>query len=480
MIINPTPIKTGNGGVIDSARLEAFGAQFSGDLLTAGHAGYDAKRTVWNKMIDKKPGVIAVCSGVADVIKAVNFARENHLLVAVRGGGHSVAGYSVSDGGMVIDLSQMKSVRVDPETRTATVEGGATWLDVDRETQAFGLACAGGVVSDTGVGGLTLNGGLSWMRRNVGMSIDNLIGADMVLADGRFVHVSEDEHPDLFWAIRGGGGNFGIVTAFEFQLQELGPEVMFVACMYPREAAHEVMEFWVDFTSKAPKKITSDCIHWAVPAHPAFPEELHGRPVTVLAGMYAGPAEEGQKALQPLREVTTPVLDLSNVYPYQAVQQMFDPFLQKNTLQSYWKSLYLPGLPEGTRNRIISWAERLPAPQSLISIRHLGGALSEVPTGATAFGDRSGQFLLSIDTMWLDPEDDEANKQWTRNFFYDMKTGTNGQTYFNFTAIDGGEANLLPDSYGPNYERLVAVKTKYDPDNFFRLNANIRPKAEMV
>ncbi len=481
MTINFQPVHNGNGGELPPERLEAFSQVFHGELITAEHPDFDTGRALWNKMIDRRPGVIARCSGVADVIQAVKFARENGLLVAVRGGGHSVAGYSMSSGGMVIDLSNMRSVRVDPRAKTATVEGGATWLDVDRETQAFGLVCAGGVVSDTGVGGLTLNGGLSWMRRKVGMSIDNLIGADMVLADGSFVHASTDQNPDLFWAIRGGGGNFGIVTAFEFQLQELGPEVMFVACMYPRGEASKVMETWVEFTKTAPKEITSDCINWAVPAHPGFPEHLQGTPVTVLAGMYFGPAEEGQRALQPLREITTPVLDLSNIYPYAAVQQMFDPFLQKGVHQSYWKSLYLGGLDADLRARIIARANSMPAPESLISIRHLGGALREVPAEATAFGDRSGEFLLSIDTMWPDPADDDANIQWTRDFFGEIQALTpDTQVYFNFTADMVGKGDIMAESYGSNYERLTAIKAKYDPDNFFRLNANIKPAAEMA
>ena len=480
MTPEPTAPQNGNYSTITSDALESFSQQFSGDLLTSSHEDYDTSRIVWNKMIDRRPGLIAVCKGTSDVIKAVNFARTNNLLVAVRGGGHSVAGYSICDGGMVIDLSAMRSVRVNPRAKTATVEGGATWLDVDRETQMFGLACAGGVVSDTGVGGLTLNGGLSWFRRKAGMSIDNLIGADMVLADGSFVHVSAEENPDLFWAIRGGGGNFGIVTAFEFNLYDLGPEVMFVSCMYPREEADKVLASWVKFTETAPNEVTSDCIQWAIPEHPAFPPELHKRKITVVAAMYAGPADEGQKILQPLREITTPILDLSNVYPYLGVQQMFDPFLPRDTFQCYWKSLYLDDLNEDTRARIVSWASSIPAHPSLISIRHLGGALSEVSSEATAFGDRSAKFLLSIDTMWTDEAANEANKQWTRNFFNDVKQGTNGQTYFNFTAIDQGESGLFADSYGANYERLISLKKKYDPNNFFSMNANIKPEPELM
>lgn len=301
----------------------------------------------------------------------------------------------------------------------------------------------------------------------------------MVLADGSFVHVSEKENADLFWAIRGGGGNFGIVTSFDFQLMELGPEVMMVACMYPRTEAEKVMDFWVEFTRTAPDDITSDCIHWAVPAHPAFPEELHGKPITILGGMYAGPPEEGQKMLQPLREVATPLLDLSNIYPYSAVQQMFDAFLPKQSAYCYWKSLYLDDIPPALQKRIIEWAANFPAPEALISIRNLQGAISRVPAEATAFGDRSARFLLSIDTMWKDPAQNEANIQWTRDFFKDMLQESKGQVYFNFNSDMEGPSDIIRDSFGANYDRLVEIKTKYDPHNLFRLNQNIKPK-EMV
>ena len=273
-----------NGQLASPEALESFQVQFAGEILNADHERYEQERQLWNAMIDKRPAIIAQCTGVNDVIQAVNFARDNNLLVAVRGGGHNVAGNAMNDDGIVIDLSKMRAVMVDPGNKTAVVQAGANWGDVDRETQAFGLACAGGVVSDTGVAGLTLGGGLSWFRRKVGMSIDNLIGAWMVLADGSYVHVSENEHSDLFWGIRGGGGNFGIVTSFEFKLYELGPEVMFAACMYRREHADKIMSFWIDFTRDLPDEMTTDCIHWAIPAHEAFPPELHGTQVTVLAG----------------------------------------------------------------------------------------------------------------------------------------------------------------------------------------------------
>jgi hypothetical protein len=471
-----TTLQTNHIDQLTNEQLDEFRQRFSGPVIEKNDSSYDTDRQLWNKMIDKKPGLIARCKGVSDVIQAVRFARENKLPVSVRGGGHNVAGNALIDDGMVIDLSEMRTVWVDTGKKTAKIQGGATWADVDRETQPFGLACPGGVVSETGVGGLTLGGGYSHFRRKAGMSIDNLIGADMVLADGRYVHVNANENPDLFWAIRGGGGNFGIATSFDFKLYDLGPEVMFAACMYPRAEAEKVLKFWADYTRDLPDEITTDCLNWAIPEHEAFPVELHNQPVTALAGMYAGPPEEGKKALQPLREVTKPLLDLSNVYPYTAVQQLFDPFLQKQALYSYWKCIYLDDLTEEVRQKIISRVNESPSPQSLLSIRYLDGAISRVPEQATAFGDRSARFLLSIDTMWTDPASNESNKQWTRDFWQEMRQFSDGQVYFNFNSDMSGSSNLLKESYGRNYDRLVDVKTKYDPDNFFRMNVNIQPE----
>jgi len=463
------------GEILSEEALNAFQLGFKGEVIMEDHRHYASARLVWNKMIDHKPAIIARCTGTADIILAVNFAREHKLPLSVRGGGHSVAGHAVGDQALVVDLSQMKSVMVDPKQKTAKVQGGATWKDVDHETQAFGLACPGGVVSDTGVGGLTLGGGLSWMRRKVGMSIDNLIGADVVLASGELVHASESENQDLFWALRGGGGNFGIVSCFEFKLMDLGPEVFFTACIYPQEEAEKVMRFWVEYTRDAPNEVTTDCIHWAIPAHPNFPEELHGKEVTVLSGMYAGNPEEGRKIMQPLREITTPVLDLSNVYPYASVQQLFDPYLEKQSLYGYWKCIYLDDLTEEIQQNIIDRARTVPAPETILSIRNLQGAISEVPTEATAFGDRSARFLYSIDTMWKDPQDNEKNIQWTRDYFNEIQQHSQGKVYFNFNADLVGPSDILKDSFGKNYEKLVAIKTKYDPDNFFNLNTNIKP-----
>ena len=460
---------------VDDQSLDNFQAVFGGSLVSDKDSNFEEVRQVWNKMIYKKPGLIAQCTGVSDVIQAVNFARENNLIVSVRGAGHNVAGNALVDDGIVIDLSNMRTVMVNPGAKTAVVQGGANWGDVDRETQAFGLACAGGVVSDTGVGGLTLGGGLSWFRRKAGMSIDNLIGADVVLADGSYVHASDSENQDLFWALKGGGGNFGIVTSFHFKLYDLGPEVMMAACLYPRSEAEKAMRFWIDFTRDLPDEITSDCIHWAIPEHPAFPPELQGQRVTGLASMYFGPPQEGEKLLQPLREVATPLLDLSGIIPYTAVNKMFDPFLVKGTLNSYWKSLYVEDINEELMNLLINRANEAPTSQCLLSIRNLHGALSRVPGDATAFGDRSSRFLVSIDTMWVDDADNERCMEYTRKFFDEVHNYSNGQVYFNFNSDMSGSADLAGDSFGSNYQKLRDIKSKYDPDNFFRINANIKP-----
>lgn len=308
------------------------------------------------------------------------------------------------------------------------------------------------------------------------MSIDNLIGADIVLADGSYVHASDSENQDLFWALKGGGGNFGIVTSFHFNLYELGPEVMMAACLYPRSEAEKAMRFWIDYTRDIPDEITSDCIHWAIPEHPAFPPELQGQLVTGLASMYFGSPQEGEKLLQPLREVATPLLDLSGIIPYTAVNKMFDPFLVKGTLNSYWKSLYVEDINEDLMNLLIKKANEAPTLQCLLSIRNLQGALSKVPENATAFGDRSSRFLVSIDTMWVDDADNEKCMQYTREFFDEVQNFSNGQVYFNFNSDMSGSDDLAGDSYGGNYQRLIDIKTKYDPDNFFRINANIKPR----
>jgi len=447
---------------------------FRGETILPGDDGYDDARTVYNAMIDKRPAVIARCTGVADVIAAVNFAREHDLLVAVRGGGHAVSGSSVCDDGIVIDLAGMNGVTVDPEARTAYAQAGATWGDVDRETQAFGLVTPGGVVSTTGIAGLTLGGGYSNVRRKYGLTVDNLRSVDLVTADGEFLSASEEEHEDLFWALRGGGGNFGVVTGFEYDLHELGPEVMVVTVMYPLETAPTVLRQWREFVDGAPDEITSQAPVWSVPAHPNFPEEHHGTPVLVAGGMYAGPVEEGKRAMQPLREFGTPLVDLSGPVPYTRAQQGLDPFFPKGEFRSYWKSRYLGELSDDAIETIVEYAEARPSPNTIVPLRARGGAINRVDPTATAFPDRHSPFLLSIDSTWEAPEDDEANIEWTREFWEAMEPYASDSMYFNFSMEEVGD-DTTRATFGENYDRLVEVKTEYDPENLFRLNQNIEP-----
>ncbi len=466
----------GKETLLDHETLDAFDGRLRGPLITPEDAVYDETRRVWNGMIDKHPALIARCTGAADVIDAVNFAREHELLVAVRGGGHNVAGQGVCEGGLVIDLSSMRGVRVDPEARTVRVQGGATWGDLDRETQAFGLATPGGVVSTTGIAGLTLGGGLGWLRRKYGLSCDNLISADVVTADGELREASTDENPDLFWALRGGGGNFGVVTSFEYELHEVGPIVMMAVTMYPIEAAAEVLSAWRDFMEAAPEEISSQALLWTVPEVEAFPAEAWGRNVVVVAAMHAGPADEGERALQPLREVTTPVVDLSGRVPYATGQTMFDPFFPKFERSYYFKSRDLAGFSDEVIDALIEGASDRALPTVLIVIWHYGGAMRRVGLEETAFPGRDTPYLFSVDAVWDDPAETERVIAWSRSYLEEMKPYTTDGMYVNFPGFGEEGETMVHSAYGPNYERLTDVKAAYDPTNLFRMNANVRPR----
>jgi FAD/FMN-containing dehydrogenase len=465
---------TGTEAALGESVIEEFESKLRGGLLRPGDPGYEEARLVWNDLIDKRPALIARCSSVDDVIDSVDFARENDLLIAVRGGGHNVAGSAVCNGGLVIDLSPMKRIRVDPERRTVRAEGGATWAHLDRETQLFGLATPGGEVSETGIAGLTLGGGIGLLRRKYGLSCDNLLSAEVVRADGRLLTASETENADLFWGIRGGGGNFGVVTTFEYRLHAVGPEVMAAAVMYPFEQATELHHAWRDYTEQAPDEVTSEVLLWSIPDIPEFPEELRGEPTVVVASMHAGPAEVGEHELQPLREFGTPLLDLSGIQPYTAAQSDFDAFFPEGLLY-YWKSLYLDHLDDEAINAMVVHAGNRPSPRTPLIVRHLGGAISRVPEDATAYGNRNAQFNLSIDSTWEDPIRSERNIAWTREVWTKMRQFSDGGIYLNFSGfLEEGE-KLLHEAHGDNYERLVALKTKYDPTKLFRLNHNIKP-----
>jgi len=459
------------------APMQELRTHLRGTVVQSEDPDYDRARHVWNGMIDRYPALIARCTGVADVIDAVRYARAQNMQVAVRGGGHGVAGYATCDGGLVIDLSPMKGILVDPQAHTAWVQGGVTWGDLDRETQAFGLATPGGVVSTTGVAGLTLGGGFGHLRRHYGLSCDNLIAADVVTADGRFVQANETENSDLLWALRGGGGNFGIVTDFQFRLHPVGPTVMLVSVMYPMEAAHEVLSGWRDQMLAAPDALTSNAYFWTVPAVPMLPPQVHNRRVVIVAGVWSGAIEEGERFVAPLRQLATPLLDLSGPTPYTVVQQLFDPFFPAYELYHYWKSLNLKSLDAETIEAIARWAVDRPSGRTIVDLWAMGGAVGRVAPEATAFGDRSAPFVLVFNTTWTDPADSARNVAWTRDFYRAMEPYSPGATYLNFPGFEEDEhlSRTVRASYGVNWEKLVAVKRKYDPTNFFRRNQNIPP-----
>ena len=467
MAIHPT-------ASIDTAA--ALAARLTGQVITPGHRDYDAARGVWNGMIDKRPAAIARCADADDVATAIRFAADHELPLSVRGGGHNVAGTAIVDQGVVVDLSEMRGVRIDARGRTVHVQGGARWADVDRVTAPLGLATPGGVVSDTGVAGLSLSGGVSHQRRRDGMTVDNLVSAEVVLADGRQVRASADEHSDLYWALRGGGGNFGVVTSFEFRLHELGPDVFALNVAYSLEDARQVLAGWRDAVADAPDELSTAGLVWSLPVDDALPEELRGAPYVGVAGMWAGDPADGERATRALRELATPVLDMSGTVPYIDFQQSLDPFFPAG-VRRYWKALYLDGFSDGAIDTTVDWSERRASPETLVIVRHCGGAIARVGAEETAFGDRSSEWMLSIDSTWQDAADDASNVDYTRAFYDAATPYSNGQTYFNFPGLlEEGDAAVRA-SYGANHERLARIKAEYDPENRFRLNQNIAPAA---
>ena len=454
----------------------ALAERLIGHVIAPEQPEYDSARRLWNGMIDKRPAAIARCADETDVAEAIRFATEHDLPLAVRGGGHNVAGTASVDHGTVIDLSAMRSVRIDPSRRTVHVQGGATWADVDRVTAPLGLATPGGVVSETGVAGLALSGGVSHQRRRDGMTIDNLVSAEVVLADGRRVRASADEHADLHWALRGGGGNFGVVTSFELRLHELGPQVYGLNVAYPIEDAARVLAGWRDAVADAPDELSTAGFIWSMPVDDALPDELRGAPYAGVVGMWAGHPDEGERATRELRELATPLLDMSGPVEYLEFQSSLDPFFPAG-VRRYWKALYLDGFSDAAIDTTVDWANRRPSSDTLVIVRHCGGAMARVGAEDAAFGDRSSEWMLSIDSSWHDPADDAANVAYTRGFWDAAVPYSDGKTYFNFPGLfEEGDAAVRA-SYGANHARLACTKAAYDPDNVFRLNQNIRPAA---
>jgi hypothetical protein len=464
----------GTDTVLEERIVEEFGVKLRGELLRSGDTGYDEARRVWNGMIDKYPALVVRCMSAADVINSVNFARDNHLLLAVRGGGHNVVGTATVDGGLLIDLSSMKGIHIDPERRTARAEGGVTIGELDRNTQAFGLATPLGVVSETGIAGLTLGGGLGWLMRKYGLSCDNLVSVEVVTSDGRFLTASEEENPELFWGIRGGGGNFGVVTCFEYRLHPVGPEVMFGFVFYPGDRAKEVLRFLNEYMAQVRDEVSPVGVLGWVPHDQTFPKECHGEHYVALLAMHAGDVEEGKRVLQPLRELREPIADFSGSIPYVEAQKLLDEFYPEGG-RYYWKSTNVDRLDDEAIECLIAHAETAPSQYSTIHIRYQGGAVGRIKTSETAFGDRSAPMLLSIEANWENPQDDEANVAWVQECVFDMRRFSDGGTYLNFAGFLEEGDQLIRDAYGENYERLVALKNEYDPTNLFRLNQNIKP-----
>lgn len=456
---------------------KALQAGMIGELLGPDHPGYVAARAVWNADIDRRPALIARCRGVADVIAATRHARERGLLTAVRGGGHAVAGHAVCDDGIVIDLSPMTSSRVDPVKSTIRLEGGALNEHLDRESQAFGLAATGGFVSHTGVGGLTLGGGIGHLMRKFGLTIDSLRSCDVVTADGEFVIASENENADLFWGLRGGGGNFGIVTSFEFALQPLGPQVLAGMLAWPMDEAPRVLSRLREFAAVAPDEVGVMANLRLAPPLPVIPKALHGKPIVALIVTYAGPADEGTAAFQPLRDgLPAPAVDAVATKAYCAHQKMLDAALPHGR-HYYWKSHKLGPLDEPIIGVIVEQASRITSPLSTIPIFTFGGAVARVPQEATAFAHRDACHDINIVGSWM-PDDPEPQRHvdWVRGFFAALEPHSRG-VYVNFTSDDSSSRVRTGAYSARQWQRLVALKTKYDPTNFFRCNANIPPAA---
>jgi FAD/FMN-containing dehydrogenase len=447
---------------------------FRGRLINAGHADYDSARAVWNGAIDRRPRLIARCVGTPDVVAAVRFARDHDLEIAIRGGGHNVAGTAVCDDGIVIDLSAMRAVRVEPANRRAWVQGGALWGDVDHETQAHGLATTGGIVSHTGVAGLTLGGGVGWLMRKHGLTVDNLLAAEVVTADGKRLHASEDEHPELFWALRGGGGNFGVVTSFEFRLHSVGPAVLAGPILWDAADVGEVLRFYRDFAREAPDELGTVVRFGAVPPLPIMPEHLHGRPVVIVGTCYAGPIEDGEEALRPLRAFRKPLFDLVGPAPYVGFQSALDSTVAHGW-NYYWKSTHLPELRDDLIDVVAEHAFSCSSTRSYVAMFHLKGAVGRVAEGATAFGNRQASHAITLDAVWRPGEDfGERDTAWTRKFFAALGRFRDG-VYVNFLGGDE-DPDRVREAYGDSvYARLADVKTTYDPDNVFHHNQNIRP-----
>jgi FAD/FMN-containing dehydrogenase len=463
--------------ILDDGAVQELRDGVRGEVLAPTDPGYDAARTIWNGMFDdRRPALVVRCAGTADVIRAVQLARSEGLEIAVRGGGHSIPGFSTVDGGIVIDLGPMKGVRVDPERRRVSAQAGLQWHELDHETQAFGLASTGGLVSTTGVSGFTLGGGIGHLVRSQGLACDRLVGADVVTADGRLVRagIGSDGEAELLWALKGGGGNFGVVTAMDFQVEPVGPVVYGGVLFFTGDRAGEVLRFLREWSAAGvPDELTPLVNLTTAPPAPFLPEELHGKPVVAVVACWAGPLEEGEAQFAELRGLGDIAVDLLGPIPYVALQQLIDPLWAKGA-RNHMKAGYLSGLEDAAIDRLIDGFERKPSPQSELHVHLMGGAAALVAADASAFPHRDAPFVMNLISRWEDPAQDEEALAWGRDLYASMQEHTTGGAYINF--LDDEGAGRVRDAYGDEtWRRLQAVKAVYDPDNVFHRNQNIPP-----
>ena len=458
---------------VKDAGIAEFKAHFGGDVLLPDSAEYDGVRQIWNAMIDRRPALIARAKSPEDVVRAVKFARKHDLIVSVRGGGHNIAGNAVCDGGLMIDLSLMKHVKVDPSARQAEVEPGCTLADFDAAAQAHGLATPLGINSTTGVAGLTLGGGFGWLSRKYGMTVDNLLAVEMVMADGRQLRASNTENEDLFWGVRGGGGNFGIVTNFEFKLHSVGPQVLSGLIVFPFDAAKSVLTQFARFTETMPDELNVWMVTRKAPPLPFLPVDVHGKEMIALALCYVGDPAQGEQLIAPLRGLGKALGEHIGVQPYVAWQQAFDPLLAKGA-RNYWKSHNFSRLGDDAIDTIIQYAGRLPSPQCEIFIGTIGGQTARVAPDAMAYSSRDAKYVMNVHGRWESAAEDERGVAWAREFFKKAEPFASGGAYINFLTQD--ETDRIAFAYGPAFTRLSALKKKFDPTNFFRMNQNIKPQ----
>jgi FAD/FMN-containing dehydrogenase len=459
----------------DKNAIEAFRTNIRGTVIPPADEIYDEARSIWNAMIDRRPGLIVRCLGVADVQRCVNFAREHSLTLSIKGGGHNISGLAVCDGGLMIDMSLMRGVWVDPTARITHAQAGCLLGDVDRETQIHGLAAILGFVSNTGIAGLTLGGGFGYLTRKFGWTSDTVRSMEVVTADGRVVRASESENADLFWGLRGGGGNFGVVTDFEYQLQPLGPEIMAGAIAWRGEDTDKVLDMYKALTDQAPPELTCAAVLRIAPPAPWLAKEVHGKPIIALFVCHAGSVEQGRKDVAPIKAFGSPVGDIVQPRPYVSQQSIIDATQPKGR-RYYWKSEYLPKLEKEMLPKVVEHAGRILSPHSGVILFPIDGPLNRLGEDHSAVGNRSATRVLNITASWENTKDDESNIEWARGAWRDMRQFSTGGTYINFlTEEEGGER--IKDAFGKNYERLVEVKTKWDPGNLFRVNKNITPKS---